>query len=82
MIDAGELRRGNVLRVEGKLFELLEFRHQKIGRGSAQVRLRMRDLKTGAITERVNQASQRYERVRLDQQPSSISTKTPPDFTS
>lgn len=80
MIDAGELRRGNVLRLDGKLFELLEFRHQKIGRGSAQVRLRMRDLKTGAITERVNQASQRYERVRLDQQPVQYLYEDPAGF--
>ena len=82
MIDAGEFRRGNVLRLDGKLFELLEVRHQKIGRGSAQVRLRMRDLKTGAITERVNQAASATSACGSTSSLSSISMKTQPDFTS
>ncbi len=67
MIDAGELRRGNVLRIDDKLFQLVDFQHQKIGRGSAQVRLRLKDLASQATTDRVFQASQRYERVRLDE---------------
>ena len=66
MIDAGELRRGNILRIDGKLHQVLDFQHQKLGRGSAQVRLRLRDLASKATIERVFQASQRYERVRLD----------------
>ena len=67
MIDAGELRRGNVLRIDDRLFQLIDFQHQKIGRGSAQVRLRLKDLSSHARTDRVFQASQRYERVRLDE---------------
>ena len=80
MIDACELRRGYVLRIDGKLFQLRDFWHQKIGRGSAQVRLRLRRLESGATTERVFQASQRYERVRLDEHRVQYLYKDPAGF--
>ncbi len=66
MIDAGELRRGWVLRIDGALYQIVSFQHQKIGRGSANVRLRLRDLRGGSTTDRTFQASRRFERVILD----------------
>ena len=66
MIDAGELRRGWVLRIENNLFQVVTFQHQKIGRGSANVRLRLRDVRGGSTTDRTFQASKRFERVILD----------------
>ena len=66
MIDAGELRRGWVLRIDGALCQVIDFQHQKIGRGSANVRLRMRDVRSGSTTDRSFQASKRFERVILD----------------
>lgn len=69
MVDPGELRRGNVVRLDGTLYEIVEYQHQKIGRGSAQSKLKLRDIVTRATTDRVFQASQRFERVRLDVDP-------------
>lgn len=66
MIDAGELRRGWVLRIDGALCQVVDFQHQKIGRGSANVRLRVRDVRSGSTTDRSYQASKRFERVILD----------------
>lgn len=66
MIDAGELRRGWVLRIDGALCQVIDFQHQKIGRGSANVRLRVRDVRSGSTTDRSFQASRRFERVILD----------------
>lgn len=66
MIDAGELRRGWVLRIDGALCQVIDFQHQKIGRGSANVRLRVRDIRSGSTTDRSFQASKRFERVILD----------------
>ena len=66
MIDAGELRRGWVLRIDGALCQVIDFQHQKIGRGSANVRLRVRDVRSGSTTDRSFQASKRFERVILD----------------
>ncbi len=66
MIDAGELRRGWVLRMDGDLCQIIDFQHQKIGRGSANVRIKVRDVRRGTTTDRSFQASKRFERVILD----------------
>jgi elongation factor P len=67
MIDAGEIRKGITIEMDGQLYSILEFQHIKMGRGSAQVRLRLRDIRGGHTTERTFQAGERFKRVRLDQ---------------
>ncbi len=58
-----------MVRLDGTLYEIVEYQHQKIGRGSAQTKLRLRDIVNRTTTDRVFQASQRFERVRLDTDP-------------
>ena len=38
MVSTSEIRRGMTIDLDGQLLKILEFDHQKIGRGSAQVR--------------------------------------------
>jgi len=52
--------------MDGQLVSVLEFQHQKIGRGSAQVRMRLRNVRSGAIFDRTVQAGDKWPRVRLD----------------
>lgn len=52
MISTGDLKRGISFEMDGELFRLLEFNHFKMGRGSAQVRIKLRSLRTGSIIER------------------------------
>lgn len=66
MISTGELRKGIVIELDGQLFSILDYQHLKLGRGSAQVRMKLRNLKTGAIIERTVQAGEKFPRVRLD----------------
>jgi elongation factor P len=66
MMSTGELRRGAMFELDGQIVSVLEFQHQKIGRGSAQVRMRLRNVRTGAIFDRTVQAGDRWPRVRLD----------------
>ena len=80
MVDPGELRRGNVLRLNGTLYEIVEHHHHKIGRGSAQTKLKLRDIMNRTTTDRVFQASQRFERVRLDTDPAQFLYKTSNEF--
>lgn len=69
MIDAGELRKGTAIEVDGQLYTVLDFQHIKMGRGSAQVRLRLRDVRAGHTIERTFQAGDRVKQVRLEQKP-------------
>lgn len=66
MISTGDLRRGAMFELDGQLVSVIEFQHQKIGRGSAQVRMRLRNVRTGAIFDRTVQAGEKWPRVRLD----------------
>ena len=66
MIDAGQLRKGIAIQLEGKIYQVVEYTHIKIGRGSAQVKLRLRDARGGGVIERAFQATERFEPAFLD----------------
>jgi elongation factor P len=52
--------------LDGQIVSVIEFQHQKIGRGSAQVRMRLRNVRSGAIFDRTVQAGDKWPRVRLE----------------
>lgn len=68
MIDTGDLRKGLTIDLDGRLVKVLEYAHNKQGRGSAQVRLTLRDLRTGALTQHTVQAGAKFTPVRLERQ--------------
>lgn len=68
MIDTGDLRKGITLEIDGVLYQLLDFQHIKMGRGSAQVRMKLKDLRAGHTIERVVQAGTRFPRARVERQ--------------
>jgi len=66
MVTSGELRKGITIELDGTLYQVLDYQHIKMGRGSAQVRLRLRDIQGGHTIERTFQASEKFTRARLD----------------
>ncbi len=68
MISTGELKKGVIIELDGHLWNILEYQHIKMGRGSAQVRLKLRNVRTGSIIERTFQAGEKFPRARLDRQ--------------
>ena len=66
MIDTGGLRRGLVLDMDGELFRVAEFQHVKQGRGSAFVRLTLKNMRTGATTSQTFQGGSKFNPVRLE----------------
>jgi elongation factor P len=69
MISTGDLKRGMTLDMDGDLWSVLEFHHIKMGRGSAQVRLKIRNVKTGTTVERSFQAGEKFRRAIVDRKP-------------
>ena len=69
MIETGDLRKGVTLEMDGTLYQVLEVQHIKIGRGSAQVRMKLRDIRGGHIIERTVQSGARFSRARVERQP-------------
>jgi elongation factor P len=66
MISSGELRKGITIELEGELYQVIDFQHLKLGRGSAQLRLKLRDIRGGHNIERTFQATEKFTRARLD----------------
>jgi elongation factor P len=66
MIDAGELKKGMTIELDGQLFQVLDYQHIKMGRGSAQLRLKLRNIRAGHTTERSFQASEKFAKAFVE----------------
>src|SRR5581483_9479295 len=66
MINTGDLKRGITIQLDNALWTILEYNHIKMGRGSAQVRIKMRNLRSGSIVEKTFQAGERFQRAILE----------------
>ena len=69
MISTGELRKGAAIELDGELWQILDYHHIKMGRGSAQVRITLRNVKRGQTIERSFQAGTKWPRAQLDRRP-------------
>jgi len=66
LIEAGDLRMGTVFERDGQLFVCVDYHHIKMGRGTAQVRTRLRNLRTGAIVDETFRPEQRFPMARIE----------------
>ena len=66
MIDTGSLRRGLIIDMDGELLRVVEFQHVKQGRGSAFVRMTLKNLRSGATTSQTFQGGTKFTPVRLE----------------
>lgn len=66
MILASDLKKGVTFLLDGELYRVTDYQHTYLGRGSARVRVTVRNLETGATLERVFFADDRFEEVRLE----------------
>lgn len=66
MIDVNDLRKGVTFELDGTLFKVLEYSHNKSGRGNASIRVKARNMLTGANIEKTFQSGDRVQDARLD----------------
>ena len=52
MINVTELRSGTIFEEQEQLFQVLSYEHIKMGRGSANIKVKVRNVRTGATTEK------------------------------
>jgi elongation factor P len=69
MISTGELRKGVAIELDGELWQILDYPHIKMGRGSAQVRITLRNIKRGQTVERSFQAGTKWPRASMEKRP-------------
>ncbi len=67
MISTGEVKKGIIIELDGQLMRVLDWSHIKMARGSAQVRMKLQNVRKGDIVERTFQAGTRWPRARVEQ---------------
>ena len=60
MVSAGDFRNGVTFDMDGNVYQIIEFQHVKPGKGAAFVRTKIRNVITGAVTERTFNPSVKY----------------------
>lgn len=66
MINVNDLRSGITFQEDGNLFEVIEYFHTKMGRGTATIRVKVRNLKTGSTTEKTFTSGAKVQEADLD----------------
>jgi elongation factor P len=66
-IDGNEIRPGNVIEHQGRLWRAVKTQHVKPGKGGAFLQVELKDLRGGTKLNERFRSSESVERVRLDQ---------------
>jgi len=66
MIDVNELRKGVTFEMDGNLYKVLDYSHNKSGRGNASIRIKARNLISGSNIEKTFSSGQSVQDVSLD----------------
>jgi elongation factor P len=65
MINSGELRKGIIIELDGKLYQVIDTQHIKMKR-TALNRLKLRDIRDGHTIEQTFQNTEKFVRARLE----------------
>ena len=60
MVTAGDFRNGVTFEMDGGVYSIIEFQHVKPGKGAAFVRTKIRNVITGAVTEKTFNPNDKY----------------------
>ena len=60
MIDAGELKKGINIELDGGIYQIVEYQHVKMQQRKPVIRLKLRDLRSGGIIERNFQSGDKF----------------------
>lgn len=66
MISAGDFRNGVTFEMDGQVLQVIEFQHVKPGKGAAFVRVKMKNVITGAVTERSFNPTDKFEQAHVE----------------
>ncbi len=66
MIDVNDLRKGVTFELDGDLYKVLDYSHNKPGRGNATIRVKALNLRNGVQVEKTFNSGVRVQDVQLD----------------
>ena|SRR3989344_2409325 len=80
MINVTDLRAGTVFEDQGKYFLVLSYEHSKIARGSGNVKLKVRNLETGATIDKTFNTGARVQEAALSRKTAQYLYNDPAGF--
>ncbi|MCX6726074.1 MAG: elongation factor P [Candidatus Shapirobacteria bacterium] len=66
MIPVNEMKSGRNFQENGVPYQVIDYKHTKMGRGSASIRLKVKNLKTGAMTEKTFISGAKIEPIQTE----------------
>lgn len=66
MADTTDIKNGVVLKIDGQLWQIIEFQHVKPGKGGAFVRTKMKNVLTGKVVDKTYNAGAKVETATVD----------------
>lgn len=68
MINVNDIKNGLTVKIDNNIYTVVEFQHVKPGKGSAFVRTKLKNLRTGATTEITFNAGVKIETAHVEKQ--------------
>lgn len=66
MINVNDFKTGITIKLDNNIFQVLDFQHVKPGKGSAFVRTKLKNLRTGSIIDHTFNAGIKVEKAHID----------------
>jgi elongation factor P len=67
LISTSDFRKGLKLEYKGDPYEIVDFQHVKMGRGGANVKTKMKNLKTGGVVEETIRSGEKFPTPELEE---------------
>ncbi|WP_138418908.1 elongation factor P [Sinomonas gamaensis] len=80
MATTNDIKNGTVLKIDGQLWNVIEFQHVKPGKGGAFVRTKMRNITSGKVVDRTFNAGAKIDTATVDRRDYQYLYKDGSDF--
>lgn len=72
-IEAGDIKNGLTLLIDGNICQVLEFLHVKPGKGAAILKMKLKNLRTGGIIEKAFNTNVKFDQAQIDKKETQFS---------
>ena len=66
MIEVNDIKNGMTLMIEGNIYQVVEFLHVKPGKGSAFMKTKLKNMRTGGTVERTFNTNVKFEKANIN----------------
>jgi len=66
MLDAGELKKGIAIELDGRIYQIVDYHHIKMQQRQPVIRLKLHDVRSGNVTERNFQSGDKFKPALLE----------------